>query len=146
MLFSDETVFRKFRFSMGADDITIVVRQPTSSELNQFLAGRYIQRRNKTINRHHEARTAFVSGILVDLEGAAFTAADGTVKPLNKDTVLNADDKAKWSALFGAPVESWRDFVLPQWRNTIAMAFEENAVMMAFDETGEGEDDFPLPR
>ena len=101
MLFSEETIHRRFRFDFGSSEIVVVVRQPTASELSEFLKARFVQRRNKVISRHQEARLEFVDKILTDVEQASFKGADGQVHPLTCQTELTEGDRAKWTRLLG---------------------------------------------
>ena len=114
--------------------VTLVCRRPTAQELSKFLNARFETQGRKVKSRLYEARTALIDKILVDVKNAEYATPEGEPKPLNCATVLGEREVEYWTAVNGAPVQSWKDLIPMSWKSSAAMHFEDQQP----EEGGEG--------
>lgn len=116
----------KIAVPVGGEDVVFTLRRPSAKETSKFLNSRFEQKRNKLVSKLYEARVAFIDSLLVDISNAQYETAAGELKPLNKDTVLSADDAAHASRVLDIPVNSWKDLIPVSWKSSVAMQFEDS--------------------
>jgi hypothetical protein len=118
---------RRVAIDVNGEIVVFVCRTPSAPELSQFLNGRFETKRNKVNSRVYEAREAFINKILIDVENATYSGADGAEQPLSAATSLSDQDQAYWSGIMGTQVKTWKDLIPMSWKSSAAQRFEDSA-------------------
>lgn len=109
----------------GGETVVFICRQPTAAEQSRFLNARFEQKGRKVESRLYPARATFMDQIALDIEGAEYELADGTLAPLTAATVLSDEDRSRMGGIIGQPVKSWKDLIPMAWKSQAAQRFED---------------------
>jgi hypothetical protein len=117
---------RRVSIDVAGGTVTFICRTPSASEQSKFLNSRFATKRNKVETRVYAARAEFMDQITVDVEGVTYVNAEGAEFPLNAAASLTDADKAKWTAVLGVTIKSFRDLIPLSWKSSAAQRFEDS--------------------
>jgi hypothetical protein len=114
------------RVPVGDEEVVLVLRRPSAAEVSRFHNNRFKQHGRRFDNVQGTARIEFIDSILLDVENATYTNAEGVELALNAKVDLEEADRRYAASILGAPVDSWKQLVNPTWKISAAMQFEES--------------------